>query len=190
MKKTVFALAACAALAASSYAGTATYSASGKGTKEYKQVEQPTCFSDTEIQVDIFGAYGVTEGGQGGPIRGDHGFGGGVGLNYFFARYFGVGAEGYALDTRGKGAAAVGGNVFFRYPIDSICLAPYVYVGGDAMFGNEDYAEAHAGAGLEYRVIPNKLGLFVDGRFSYLGDRGGVEDIHFALVRAGVRWVF
>ncbi|MEA3187877.1 MAG: hypothetical protein QOD99_1707 [Chthoniobacter sp.] len=194
MKKAIFGFLACAALVATGFAGTATVSA-GKGYKEYKQVEQPTCFSDTEIQADVFGAYAVTEGGQGGIIR-EHGFGGGVGVNYFFARYFGVGAEGTWLDAQpngGGGARAVhsfGGNVFFRYPIDAICLAPYVYLGGDAMIDGEDWAEAHAGGGLEYRVIPNKLGVFVDGRFSYLGDRFGGNDLHFTMVRAGVRWVF
>src|SRR5438067_12743162 len=98
MKKTVSTFLACVALAATSFAGTATVS-SGKGYKEYKQVEQPTCFSDTEIQADVFAAFAVTEGGQGGVFNSDHGWGGGIGLNYFFARYFGVGAEGYWLDT-------------------------------------------------------------------------------------------
>src|SRR4051812_6237395 len=114
MKKATFGFLACIALAATSFAGTATVSA-GKGYKEYKQVEKPTCFSDTEIQADVFGAYAVTEAGQGGEIR-DHGWGGGIGLNYFFARYFGVGAEGYWLDAKGNNTSSravhsVGGNV-------------------------------------------------------------------------------
>ncbi len=189
MKKSLFAVLASVAIAATGIAGTATVS-SGKGYKEYKQVEQPSCFSDTEIQADVFGAYAVTEGGQGGVFHGDHGWGGGIGLNYFFHRYFGIGAEGVWLDANPHAVHEAGGSIFFRFPIDSICLAPYVYVGGSAQFDGEDWAAGHAGAGLEYRVVPNKIGIFVDGRFTYLGDRFGGNDLHFTLVRAGVRWVF
>jgi opacity protein-like surface antigen len=201
MKKLVFGLVATVAIAATSLAGTATYS-SGKTYKEYKQVEKPTCFSDTEIQADIFGAYAVGERGEVGLFQ-DHGWGGGVGVNYIFARYFGVGVDGYWLDAKadpsvsdgaghGKGRAVhdVTGSLIFRYPIDSLCLAPYIFAGGGGHFDGEDWASAHVGGGLEYRIVPNKVGIFTDGRWTYLGDRYSKNDLNFTLVRAGVRWIF
>jgi opacity protein-like surface antigen len=198
MKKLVFGLVATVAIAATSLAGTATYR-SGKTYKEYKGTEQPTCFSDTEIQADVFGAYAVGEGGQIGLFK-DHGWGGGIGVNYFFARYFGLGVDGYWLDAKedgnrgGKGSARavhnVTGSVIFRYPIDTLCLAPYIFAGGGGHFDGEDWASAHVGGGLEYRIVPNKIGIFADGRWTYLGDRFGRNDLSFTLVRTGVRWVF
>lgn len=202
MKKLVFGLAATVALAASSFAGTATYS-SGKTYKDYKQVEQPTCFSDTEIQVDIFGAYADGNAAvHAGPIK-DHGWGGGVGVNYFFARYFGLGAEGYWLagkhnlaqsDTEAEDHLTTfhsgGGNLIFRYPMDSICLAPYVYIGGGATVDGKTWAVGDAGLGLEYRIVPNKIGIFADERWNYYGDRFGHDDLNNFMTRAGVRWVF
>src|ERR1043166_6476614 len=107
MKKLVFGLVATVAIAATSLAGTATYRSSGKTYKEQKQVEQPTCFSDTEIQAAVFGAYAVGEAGRVGLFK-DHGWGGGIGVNYIFARYFGVGVDGYWLDAKEDGAK--GGN--------------------------------------------------------------------------------
>lgn len=200
MKKSVFAFLACVALTATGLAGTASYSA-GKSYKEYKNVEKPTCFSDTEIQADVFGAYAVGEGpNHAGPVK-DHGFGGGVGLNYFFHRYFGVGAEGYWLDAKHNESQpgtnsesttfhSAGGQVIFRYPIDSLCLAPYVYAGGGVTLDGKSWAVADVGVGLEYRLIPNKVGIFADERWNYYGDRFGHDTQNNFMTRAGVRLVF
>lgn len=204
MKKLVFGLVATLAIAATSFAGTVTYQSSGKGYKEYKKVEEPTCFSDTEFQLDIFGAY-VDGNAQdhAGYIR-DHGWGGGVGLNYFFARYFGLGVDGIWIYGKENAASTphgeddgpettfhnVTGSFIFRYPIDSICLAPYAFIGGGYTVDGDDWASAHAGVGLEYRVVPNKIGIFTDGRWTYFGDRYGHGDLNNFLVKAGIRWVF
>ena len=199
MKKLVFALVATAALAATSLAGTPMYS--GKASKEYKQpVVMPTCFSDTELQLDVFGAYGVGEGAtHAGPFR-DHAWGGGVGINYIFARYWGIGVDGIWLYGKSNPAVEgdsshttfhnVTGSLIFRYPIDSMCLAPYVFVGGGYTVNGEDWASAHGGVGLEYRVVPNKVGIFTDGRWTYFGDRSNRGDLNNFVIRAGVRWVF
>jgi len=201
MKKLVFGLVATVALAATSLAGTATYS-SGKGYKEVKNVVTPTCFSDTELQVDAFGSFAVGERGEVGAFK-DHAWGGGIGVNYFFARYFGIGVDGELLTgkedptlvapEKGSDSHLIGGangNVIFRYPFDSICLAPYVFVGGGGYFERKEWGSGDVGGGLEYRILPNKLGIFADGRWNYLGDRFSRGDLNFTLVRAGVRWVF
>jgi hypothetical protein len=202
MKKLVFGFATLVAIAATSLAGTATYSASGKASKEYKQVEKPSCFSDQEWQVDVFGAYQVGNGpDHAGPIH-DHGWGGGTAVNYFFARYFGLSAEGTWLEghqnaAEGVNSAAhttqfqsVTGSAIFRYPIDAWCLAPYVFTGGGATMDGSAWAVYHIGVGLEYRVIPNKLGIFADGRWNYYGDRYEHDVQNNFLFRAGARLVF
>lgn len=197
MKKVTIGLLACVAIAATGFAGTASYSA-GKSYKEYKKVEQPTCFSDTEWQLDLFGVYAVGEGPtHAGPVK-DHGWGWGVAANYFFARYFGLSAEGYWLNAEsnpGDGDNTTifhtaAGSVIFRYPIDSLCLAPYVYAGAGATMDGDSWAVGHAGVGLEYRVLPNKLGIFVDERWNYYGDRYQANDQNNFMTRAGVRLVF
>ena len=199
MKKLVFGFAAIVAIAATSLAGTATYSPSGKASKEYKNVEKPTCFSDTEWQVDAFGAYQVGNGpSHAGPIH-DHAWGGGTAVNYFFARYFGLSAEGTWLSGHhniGAQSDAVTqfqsatGSVIFRYPIDAWCLAPYVFTGGGATMDGSSWAVYHVGVGLEYRIVPNKVGVFADGRWNYYGDRYDHDVQNNFLFRAGARLVF
>ena len=204
MKKLVFGFLTLAAIAATGYAGTETFQATGK---ESKQAETPTCFSDKEWQVDVFGAYAVGNGGDhAGPIH-DHGWGGGVAVNYFFARYFGLSAEGTWLDAHHNSASpdggfrhgnddgatafqSVNGNLIFRYPIDRWCLAPYVFTGGGATMDGSAWAVYDIGVGLEYRIIPNKVGIFADGRWNYYGDRFNHDTQNNFLFRTGARLVF
>lgn len=202
MKKLVFGLVAAFAVAATGLAGTATYS-SGKSYKEVKNVVAPTCFSDTEIQLDVFGAYADGNSpNHAGPIK-DHGWGGGVAANYFFARYFGLSAEGTWLAAKHNVSQPgisrdeerttfhnVTGSVIFRYPIDSLCLAPYAYVGGGAAIDGKKWAVGHVGVGLEYRIVPNKIGIFADERWNYYGDRFHHDTQNNFMTRAGIRYVF
>jgi hypothetical protein len=199
MKKVVFGLVALATVTVTSLAGTETYTAPGK---ESKQVETPSCFSDHELQFDVFGAYqDGNSPSHAGPIK-DHGWGGGVAVNYFFVRYFGLSAEGTWLEGHDNGAASIGGHnqstqfqsatgsLIFRYPIDSWCLAPYLFVGGGATMDGSAWAVGHVGVGLEYRIVPNKIGIFADGRWNYYGDRYGHDVQNNFLFRAGARLVF
>lgn len=175
-----------------------THISAGKSYKQTTTVAPPppTCFADQEFQLDVFGqaSFGDKAG-----LFNDNAYGGGVGLNYFFHRNIGIGVDAAWLSAEEAGAGAdddrtvlhnVTGSVIFRLPIDSACLAPYAYVGGGYHGDGENWASGHVGVGLEYRVTPNKLGLFVDGRWTYLGDRHGVTDLNFWTVRAGVRVVF
>ena len=199
MKKLVFGFAALVAIAGVCSAGTETYT--GKASKEYKQVEQPSCFSDKEWQVDTFGAYSAGNGPTHAGASKDHAWGGGVAVNYFFARYFGLSAEGTWLEGHETGLHPIQGNastqfqsvtgsVIFRYPIDAWCLAPYVFTGGGATMDGSPWAVYHIGVGLEYRIVPNKIGIFADGRWNYLGDRYGRDVQNDFLFRAGARLVF
>lgn len=189
-------------LALTSYAGQPMVS-TGKDTKEYKTTPEETCFADHEFQIDLFGQYTVGEGPtHAGPMR-DHGWGGGIGLNYFFLRYVGIGVDAAWLDMKENAAFArhdspdtntalheFSGSLILRLPIDHLCLAPYAYAGGGFQVDGRQWASAHAGVGLEYRLKPHKLSVFVDGRWTYFGDRESYGDLNNFSARAGVRVIF
>lgn len=163
---------------------TASFAGDGKAVKEV--VVPATCnFRDTEFQLDAFGAGAFYR--QGRP-----GFGGGLGANFFFAKYFGIGVEEDLVGRNSTGSAggtvwSTLGSLYLRYPICSWNLAPYAMVGGGAAYGSQTrgHGLGHVGAGLEYRVTPN-IGLFTDGRFLY----SSVEPKGSALVRTGLRFAF
>ena len=187
-------------------------------SKDVKQtvIEEPL-FKDRELQFGDYGVYSVGKGPtHAGPFR-DHAWGDGNEVNYFFTRNFGIGAEymgTYAQESpdTDKGRLHnhqvdlnhVGGNVFFRWPIESWHLAPYVYVGGGADFGDRKWGEAHAGLGAEYRIIQHflpsfvaeRIGFFIDARWSYLGDRyfpddnSSRGDLNHFTTRAGLRFTY
>jgi hypothetical protein len=196
MKKLAFSLLAVATLGGTSFAGHEMVS-----SKEYKQpIPEPTCFLDRELQIDVFGAYADGNAQtHAGPVR-DHGWGGGIGVNYFFTRNIGLGVDAYWLGATPNAAASresslttfhnVTGSLIFRLPNDATCLAPYGYLGGGVHVDGDTWASAHVGLGLEYRIVPNKVGLFVDARWTYFGDRYGSGDQNWFLGKAGVRFVF
>jgi hypothetical protein len=199
MKKLAFSLLAIASISATSFGGQEVVT-----SKEYKQpIPEIGCFLDQELQIDVFGAY--VDGNadrHAGYIR-DHGWGGGIGVNYFFTRNIGIGVDGIWIYGKENAAADVRngsgdhttfhnvtGSLIFRFPMDEICLAPYVFVGGGFHVDGDQWASAHAGVGVEYRVVPNKIGLFIDGRWTYFGDRYGHGDQNNFLGKAGIRFIF
>ena len=103
-------------------------------------------------------------------LSGRPAWGGGLGVNYFFARYVGIGLE-QSVFGRNSGARPVDGNgninpnfdpgdfgftrwqttanLYLRYPICQWNLAPYIMVGGGAQYGNVpniDYGSAATSA--------------------------------------------
>jgi hypothetical protein len=203
MKKLSISLLASFAVVATSFAGTEI----SAGKKTVTPVT--TCFNDRELQLDLFGAYSDGNAStHAGPIR-DHGWGGGVGVNYFFTRYIGIGAEGL-WEAGQDNAASVGdhhafhhdnhdgrttfhnadGMLIFRMPLDQYCLAPYGFVGGGAEMDSANWADAFVGLGVEYRVVPAKVGIFADGRWNYFGDRYERGDQNNFTFRAGVKLIF
>jgi hypothetical protein len=67
---------------------------------------------------------------------GDHAWGGGGDLKYFWNRYLGVGLEGFAL-AGDNTAGAVLGTFTVRFPIGCSRFAPYVFGGVGGLFGAE-----------------------------------------------------
>lgn len=188
MKKLIFGLCATIALGSAAYAGPMS---SGKEMKQtVEQAPCPVWYADREFNVDLWGTYAFTgtEWRNDRYLGVDHAWGGGLDIKYFFARYFGLGVEGYGLalnQSRGivfagtevnrsdvndrGGAGAVLGTFTFRYPIPCTRFAPYGYVGGGGIFG---------GGG---RTFLTTSGTEVrdDTRSEFVGQFGGGFEVRF-----------
>lgn len=142
---------------------------------------EPMCFGANEFSFDIFATYQTT---TSDGYYGD-GFGGGIGVNYFVSRYFGFGADVFWSDHSESNSIvhSTSASLILRAPIDSICLAPYVFGGGGYHMDSQKDGSLHAGLGLEYRINEN-VGLFTDGRHTW------TEDNDFLVFRTGLRFAF
>lgn len=170
---------AIAALSSASFAG--------QNKKVILEEDKYCLFRGNEIQVDAFGSGAFYKNGR-------PGWGGGLGLNYFFSRYIGIGVEQGLVGRNNNGSNSYTewntlGNLFLRYPICSWNLAPYVMVGGGAFYGtNQGIGVGHVGGGLEYRFSEN-VGIFSDARWMYTGE----QDFDYSgavYARAGLRFAF
>jgi len=171
----------------------AAYARRGKDSgKEMKQVAHvPPCpewYGDREWNVALWGTYAFTNTefapnpslvdivqstSEGGPvlgtydryIGGDHAWGGGGDIKYFFCRYVGLGVEGFALDASKPGfdifedqavpifvhkrinhnhtIGSVLGTLTLRYPIPCTRLSPYAWAGVGAIFGGGERDQLH-----------------------------------------------
>ncbi len=158
----------------------------GTEAKSFKKeiVELETCrFRDTEFQIDVFGAFAANPQFRTHGETLNTGVGGGGALNFFFARYFGIGLEGLWYGNGGAAEHMVIGNLFFRYPICKWNVAPYVMLGGGVGFDHETVGFGHVGGGMEYRITDH-IGLFSDGRFVY-----GPSNT-LGITRVGLRYAF
>src|SRR5947207_3006228 len=159
--------------------------------KEMKQVAPPPCpewYGDREWNVNLWGTYAFTNTefapnpslvdivqstSEGGAvlgtydhyIGGDHAWGGGGDIKYFFCRYVGLGVEGFALDASKPGfdifedptvpifvhrrinhdhtIGSVLGTLTLRYPIPCTRFAPYAWAGVGAIFGGGERDTLH-----------------------------------------------
>ena len=180
MKKIAFTLIAGLGVAGSVLAGPAT---AGKTDKTVTVPVEP-CFRDHELQLDVFANYmHFTHAGTP-PSR--NGEGGGLGVNYFFTRYLGVGIDGSA-NSLSHGLFNATGSLIARYPLElgSVCLAPYAFGGGGVQTNGSTLGTGHAGAGVEFRVTP-KLGIYGEGRYTWTTEHN--EDSSQA--RLGLRFAF
>ena len=175
MNKITSSLFATIALAATGIAG------SEMVAKDYKTPAPEPCFKDVEFQLDIFGSYTN-------PVsRSVHSddFGGGLGVNYFFTRYLGVGVSGNIYDGGVHGVWNVDTSIIARYPLElgTLCIAPYILAGGGVLTNGTTVGSWHAGGGLEWRATP-QIGVFGEGRYIW------AEDNDSAMARVGLRFVF
>ena len=176
MNKTLTLLAVVIATAATSFAGTAVSS------KKVVVAPQQDLFRAGELQIDAFAA-GAAGNHGGGSVNG---FGGGLGANYFFTKYFGIGVDDTISSLNGNGHTynSLQGDLIGRYPIESLHLAPYALVGGGATWGTKSQGDGNVGVGLDYRFT-HSIGIFADSRYLY-----GNNGLNETLTRAGLRFAF
>lgn len=174
MKKLTLSFLASLAFVASSFGGHEVVS------KEYKGPVVEPCFKDVELQLDIFGTY----------IGGNHnlfgdGFGGGLGVNYFFTRNFGVAVSGSLYDGDQHAIWNTNLDLVLRFPIENgVCIAPYILAGGGLECDGTIIGTYGAGAGLEWRATPT-FAIYGEGRFQW-----GALSEEVAVARLGLRFVF
>jgi hypothetical protein len=169
------------------------------------------CFRDRELQLDVFGSFMNLPYGSDRYDRGDHrardGGGGGVGVNYFFTRFAGLGVDG-DFDSNRDGAANYTGKLILRLPIEhgKCCFAPYIFGGGggESFFGDDDrgfggfrrgrdrtFGAWMCGGGIEWRITP-RFGIFAEGRYTWTARQRDENGFNFDndLARLGFRVAF
>lgn len=159
----------------------------GTSKKVILEEDNYCLFRGNELQIDAFGSgifYNV----------GRPGWGGGLGVNYFFTRYLGIGVEQGLLGRNNNSSNSYTewntlGTLYVRYPICSWNLAPYAMVGGGAFYGTgQGIGAGHVGGGLEYRFSDN-IGVFTDARWLYTGEEN-FDQSGAVYARAGLRFAF
>ena len=205
MKKLILWVAAMVSVASIAFAGDQTYS-----SKETKTVApQPFCdwYANQEWNASLWGAYAYTANDWPDDryLGVDHAWGGGADIKYFFARYFGIGVQGFGLSARDT-VGAVLGTLTLRYPFPCSRFSPFIYAGGGAIFNGGEF-EAHDeegepdlfrsthggdtkavgqfGGGLEIRLTPH-IGIMHDFSWSIIDGR----DNNFGMVRTGINFAF
>ena len=108
----------------------------------------------------------------------------GAGINYFFTKFVGIGADAYSENTSGAMVDSASGNLTLRLPLEGCGLAPYIYGGGGRQFDLNRVSFAQVGGGLEYRFTP-QIGVFVDARWVL-----PEHTRYYGVARLGVRYAF
>lgn len=125
-------------------------------------------FGADETSLDLFGSLSagqeVINHISGQRVVDDGRFGAGVGLNHFFGRYVGLGADAYTENTAHSFVDNVAGSLILRIPFDNAHLAPYAFGGGGYQFDPSHVAFGHLGGGLDVRFTRH-VGIFADARY-------------------------
>lgn len=141
------------------------------------ETEAADLYRPAEVSIDLFGVYtdhDVRNGAR------DETWGGGLGVNFFFARMIGIGIDSHT--DRWQFPQHANASLIIRFP-SAAGFAPYALGGAGRDWDNGQWT-AHAGGGLELRF--NKFtGLFADGRAVFPENTPD-----YAMARAGIRLGF
>lgn len=150
--------------------------------------DHPHYYQANEVSFDGFGTGSIGRSTidhfSGDRVRHNGRLGAGAGINYFFTRYFGVGADAYSENTTGAFIDSAEANLILRIPLGQTPFAPYVFAGGGHTFDTVRTSFGQAGAGLEARFTRN-VGVFVDAR-GVAPDRTK----YYGVARLGMRFAF
>lgn len=150
--------------------------------------DQPGMYRANELSLDVFGSGSVgrytIKHLSGRRVRENGELGAGLGLNYFFTRYIGIGGDLYSENDTGALVDSASGNLIARFPLGESGLAPYAFAGGGYQFDGLEVAFGQFGGGLEFRFTPH-IGVFADARLVY-----PEETRYYGLARLGLRFAF
>lgn len=119
------------------------------------------------------------------PAGGKDAAGGGIGVDYFFNRYLGVDLN-YAVYGTSSAHHEFDGNLVLRFPIDSLCIAPYAIAGGGYATNSVKSGNYDVGGGIDIRIpSANCLGIFAEGAYHFANNESD-----YTTVRLGLRIPF
>jgi hypothetical protein len=143
-------------LAASANAGLQTIDS----TPAYKPANAQ-CFYAGETSFDLISLYVNPTGSTDNyDVNLESGAGAGIGLTHFITDSFGLSGRAYWWDTESI-VNSVTASAILRKPIESLCLAPFVYGGVGGHFDSVNQFSTHLGAGVEYRLT-DRIGVIGD----------------------------
>jgi hypothetical protein len=149
--------------------------------------DRENLYHPCELSIDGFGVGVLHEYdfNSGGLHRKNYRFGGGAGINFFFTKFLGIGADAYAISPSHRSFVdTTTGNLILRMPIGNTGLAPYIFGGAGYEFKGIDQIVGGGGVGLEIRIVPH-FSIFADARYL-----AAVKTPDYGLARAGVRLSF
>jgi hypothetical protein len=155
------------------------------GPVSYKNPKAPVMPPPAPTGCECF-APGFMLGAFGGAVLGNEdALGGGILGEYAFSPYVALqGSYGlYATDSEHHQFDAA---LILRYPITSLCLAPYAMVGGGFSTNADTRGDFLVGGGLDLRLpSASCMSIFADGAWYVLGDNDDQT-----IVRLGVKFPF
>ncbi len=165
------------ALASSAFAGSPAYS--GKSGKGPVMPLPPTCDAfGPGFSLGAFGTGFIPKQG------GDDALGGGALAEYFFNENFGIQGS-YSASATHTTHHQFDADLILRAPIKSLCIAPYLMVGGGFSTNSETVGDWHVGGGIEAHFAALKnINIFADGAYHFHSD----SDLNFTLVRLGIKF--
>lgn len=126
------------------------------------------CFYAGETSFDVISIFVDPTGMADSSYHGEEiesGFGAGIGVSHFFTKSVGLRGGAYWWDTDSI-IHSVTASAVVRYPIEELCLAPYVFGGVGGHFDSVNQISAHLGAGVEYRLT-DRLGIIADYSYTF-----------------------
>lgn len=119
--------------------------------------------------------------------NGEDVIGGGIGFAYFFTENIGLDVNYAAFDTEST-SHFVTADMVLRFPIKSVCLAPYLIGGAGIRTNGSSEAVWRLGGGVDFRpAMLGNIGLFADGTYNWIN--GSVYS-DTTIVRVGMRLPF
>ncbi|OAI58025.1 hypothetical protein AYO49_01585 [Verrucomicrobiaceae bacterium SCGC AG-212-N21] len=114
----------------------------------------------------------------------DDSLGGGVLAEYFFTENIGIQGS-YGIFATEKELHEFDAALVLRYPITSLCLAPYIMGGAGYSTNSQDAWNLFLGGGIDVRCPEwNCVSLFADGAYHWSED----DDADFTIVRIGLKF--